>query len=200
MKAIAGVAGLVVTATAVGAMAEDHEQAPAHAGQVEDRADIRPERSTLRGTDVNEEHGIYVADADLRALYLFTSDRQAFGGWEAVSECYGACADAWPPLIASSSPEVGWPLQSSLLGTIERRDGRLQVTYGGWPLYYHAKDEADGSITGQDMHVFGGVWYLVSPDGTKIEPHQNEQAARFRVPAVTIRLSVDDSVSLTVDE
>lgn len=193
MKAIAGVAGLVVTAAAVGAMAEDHEQSPARAaGQAEDRVDLRAERSTLRGTDVSEEHGVYVADADLRALYLFTSDRQAFGGREAVSECYGACAHAWPPLIASGSPEVGALLQSSLAGTLERRDGQMQVTYGGWPLYYHVKDESAGSVTGQDMHVFGGVWYLVSPDGTKKEPHQNEQAARFRVPAITIRLTVNE--------
>ena len=56
-----------------------------------------------------------------------------------------------------------------MLGTVERRDGSLQVTYNGWPLYYFVKDGKPGDTIGQDMEGFGGEWYLVSPDGDHVE-------------------------------
>ena len=54
---------------------------------------------------------------------------------------------------------------ASLLGTTERTDGTVQVTYNGWPLYYYEKGKAPGDVTGQDV---GGVWYVVSAEGNQI--------------------------------
>ena len=45
----------------------------------------------------------------------------------------------------------------------------MQVTYNGWPLYYFVKDKQAGEATGQDVKGFGGEWYLVKPQGTKLE-------------------------------
>jgi predicted lipoprotein with Yx(FWY)xxD motif len=45
----------------------------------------------------------------------------------------------------------------------------MQVTYGGWPLYYFVQDQGPGEATGQDKHGFGGEWYLVTPAGEKAQ-------------------------------
>lgn len=117
----------------------------------------------------SEKYGAYLADGEKRTLYMFTADKQGKEGAEAESSCYDACAKAWPPLLAQDMPELGGELEKSLVGTIERKDGKMQVTYGGWPLYYFVKDKEPGSVAGQDVHGFDGEWYLVSPDGSKNE-------------------------------
>ena len=95
-------------------------------------------------TQTSPEHGTYVADAEGRALYMFEADQQGQGEQQAVSHCYDACAEAWPPLISQGAPPAGEAIQQDLMATIERRDGSTQVTYGGWPLYYYVQDEGPG--------------------------------------------------------
>ncbi|WP_230532807.1 COG4315 family predicted lipoprotein [Microvirga roseola] len=112
-------------------------------------------------------YGQYLADADGRALYLFEKDTKG------TSNCYDACAEVWPPMITSGPPQTGPAVDQSLVGTIERKDGRTQVTYDGIPLYYYVKDQGPGSVTGQDVHDRFGGWYLVSPQGKKIEAEKS---------------------------
>lgn len=118
--------------------------------------------ATLR-TASKAPFGSYLADANGRAVYLFTADQ---GG---VSHCYDACAKAWPPVLASGKPMAGSGIAAGMLGTHPRRDGTQQVTYHGMPLYYFVGDKAAGSTAGQDIDHFGGSWYLVSPQGSEIE-------------------------------
>lgn len=108
-------------------------------------------------------YGVYLVDAAGMSLYLFKADTQGKG-----STCYNACAEVWPPLLTKGSPEIGGKAKADLLGTIERKNGATQVTYNGWPLYYFAKDDEPGDTQGQDVHGFGGEWYLVAPDGTVV--------------------------------
>ena len=96
-----------------------------------------------------------------RTLYLFTADK----GKKSV--CYGQCASYWPPLVATK-PTVGAGLSSSKLGTTERRDGKLQVTYAGHPLYFFAQDKKAGDLHGQGFVHFGGSWWVLSAAGKKI--------------------------------
>ena len=117
----------------------------------------------------SQEYGAYVADADGRALYLFTADQQGTGDTKAETACYEACAEAWPPLLTEGEPEAGDKIDASLLGTIDRQGGATQVTYNGWPLYYFVQDQGPGEAAGQDKHGFGGEWYLVTPEGEKVE-------------------------------
>ena len=56
-------------------------------------------------------------------------------------------------------------VEQSLLGTTRRRDGRLQVTYNGWPLYYYVDDIRPGQVTCQNVDEFGGLWLVVRPRG-----------------------------------
>jgi predicted lipoprotein with Yx(FWY)xxD motif len=111
------------------------------------------------------EYGSYLADAEGRALYLFTADQPG------QSSCSDACAHAWPPYLApQGAPTAGSPdVQASLLGTLSRPDGTTQVVYNGHALYYFQKDTGPGQTTGQDVHAFGGEWYLVTPQGEKLE-------------------------------
>ena len=113
----------------------------------------------------SEEHGEYIADGDGRALYMFEIDQRGEGDENAVSNCYDACAEAWPPLTAEGEPAAGDQVNAELIGTLERTDGEMQVSYGGWPLYYYVQDQGAGQTTGHDVEGFGGEWYLVTPSG-----------------------------------
>ena len=115
-------------------------------------------------TAQNDSLGAYLTDADGRALYLFEKDQKGSG----ESTCYDACAQAWPPFTAgSSSPMAQGQAQRSMIDTLQRRDGAVQVTYNGWPLYYFAQDQGSAQLQGQDIMGFGAEWYALTPDGTE---------------------------------
>lgn len=110
-----------------------------------------------------EPYGSYLTDSKGRAIYMFTADSKM------KSSCYDACAEAWPPVIADTTPTCGDKVNASMVKTIKRKNGKKQITYNGWPLYYFEKDKGEGEVTGQDIKSFGGEWYLISPKGEKIE-------------------------------
>ena len=105
--------------------------------------------------------GKVLVGANGRTLYLFTADKGK------TSACYGQCAGYWPPLFAAK-PSVGAGLKAPLLGTTKRKDGKLQVTYAGHPLYFFAQDKKAGQVNGQGFVHFGGSWWVVSAAGRKI--------------------------------
>jgi predicted lipoprotein with Yx(FWY)xxD motif len=107
-------------------------------------------------------YGTYLADDDGHAVYLFTADGKG------KSACHDACAKAWPPMMTSGAPSAGSGVNAAMLGTIAR-DGGMQVTYAGRPLYYFAGDKGPGSTAGQGINHFGGEWYLMRPNGKIIE-------------------------------
>ena len=117
------------------------------------------------------QYGAYLSDANGYSLYLFTADEQGRDGRPAASACYEDCAQAWPPVLATSAPPTvsGEEIDPGLLGITERQDGLKQVTYNGWPLYTFIKDQQPGQTTGQDVKSFGGEWYLITPAGRKAE-------------------------------
>src|SRR5947207_7272174 len=92
-------------------------------------------------------------------LYAFTHDGKG------RSVCYGACARAWPVYYAKGALRAGTGVRRSLLGTIRRRDGRRQITYGGRPLYYYDCDNKAGQIRCQNAVEYGGTWLVVRPSG-----------------------------------
>lgn len=110
------------------------------------------------------ENAPYLTDAEGRALYLFEKDRPD------SSTCVDACASDWPPYTAPAAPTASdSSVQSSMISTITRPDGRMQVTYNHMPLYYYARDTGPGTTEGQDVDEYGDEWYLVSPEGKKQE-------------------------------
>jgi predicted lipoprotein with Yx(FWY)xxD motif len=107
--------------------------------------------------------GTILVDANGRTLYLFEKDQPN------QSACAGACASAWPIDHTSAAPKAGGQATASLLGTIKRSDGSMQVTYNQHPLYYYAGDTAAGQLNGQGLNAFGAGWDVLSPSGNKIE-------------------------------
>jgi predicted lipoprotein with Yx(FWY)xxD motif len=114
---------------------------------------------TLTLTLKNTRYGRILFDGKNRVLYGFTRDRR--GG---PSQCYGACAAAWPVYYSKGSLQAGRGVKRALLGTVRRRNGRRQITYNGWPLYYYAH-EGPGEVKCQNVREFGGLWLVVKPDG-----------------------------------
>ena len=113
------------------------------------------------------EFGPILVDGEGMSLYVFMADTQNSG----TSTCGDddGCATEWPPLISQGSPVAGEGVDATLLGTITRDDGSLQVTYNGWPLYLFEEDTAAGDTNGQGLEEFGGLWFLVSPEGEAIQ-------------------------------
>jgi predicted lipoprotein with Yx(FWY)xxD motif len=106
--------------------------------------------------------GRILVDSKGITLYDFVKDKGT------TSVCYGACAALWPPLISKGKPIAGPGVRASLLGTTKRKDGKLEVTYNGHPLYYFVTDRKPGQTTGQGVNQFGGPWWVLSPAGREI--------------------------------
>jgi predicted lipoprotein with Yx(FWY)xxD motif len=102
-------------------------------------------------------YGRVLYDSHHLAVYVFSADHGS------TSSCYGACSKAWPPMLTDGSPRVAG-LNARLLGTTKRRNGALQVTFGGHPLYYWSGDTAH-TIMCQHVRLHGGFWYVVDPNG-----------------------------------
>lgn len=108
----------------------------------------------------DSEFGSMLFDARRQAIYVFENDLPG------QSVCYGECAEAWPPVHTRGEPRAGRGVRQSLLGTVRRRDGRLQVTYAGKPLYFYAH-ESPGEVRCHDVNLNGGLWWVVGPDGRR---------------------------------
>jgi predicted lipoprotein with Yx(FWY)xxD motif len=107
--------------------------------------------------------GDVLVDSSGRTLYLFVADKGT------TSVCYNSCAQVWPPLLTTGTPQAGAGVSASLLGTTARTDGKTEVTYAGHPLYYFISDKKPGDITGQAVNDFGGPWYVVAPTGAAVK-------------------------------
>jgi predicted lipoprotein with Yx(FWY)xxD motif len=106
--------------------------------------------------------GSFLTSSSGRALYLWVKDPMN------KSACSGACAGAWPPVVASGTVTASGGANASDLGTITRSDGTKQVTYDGHPLYYFVGDSNPGTDSGQGSNSFGAKWWLVAPSGSAI--------------------------------
>lgn len=123
--------------------------------------------TTVKGVTLSTESspaGRILATSSGHTLYDFTPDTPT------SSKCTsGLCVKLWPPLLATATtPKVGKDLDPSLVSTIRRPDGQLQIAYGGHPLYTWEGDTTSGMITGQAILNVGGYWYVIAPTGRQI--------------------------------
>jgi predicted lipoprotein with Yx(FWY)xxD motif len=126
--------------------------------------------SNILQTAKNDNHGTYLVTADGRPLYVFSADQPRSAGSEAESRCVDACVQAWPPLISDAGAVASPDINPDLISKAERQDGASQVLFAGRPLYIHAADGDAQAPVGHGMQAFGGVWQLVTPDGTPVRP------------------------------
>jgi predicted lipoprotein with Yx(FWY)xxD motif len=139
----------------------------AAAGVVASAAVANPQTfRTSSGTGTVTLHktslGKVLATGTGMSLYLFKADKHG------KSACYGQCATYWPPLLKKGKITAGAGLKAKLLGTTKRKNGTLQVTYAGHPLYRFKLDKKIGQVAGQGQDFFGGKWYVLSSAGTAI--------------------------------
>jgi predicted lipoprotein with Yx(FWY)xxD motif len=125
-----------------------------------------PTSSAAGRATVSTRHGklgTFLVGAKGMTLYLFEADKTS------KSTCSGQCATFWPPLLTSGKPKASGKAKAKLLGTTKRSDGKRQVTYRGHPLYYFVQDKKPGDTLGQDFLGFGAKWYVLAPNGKKID-------------------------------
>jgi predicted lipoprotein with Yx(FWY)xxD motif len=106
--------------------------------------------------------GQILVNSQGRTLYLFKADKGT------KSACTGACAGAWPPLLAKGKPTLGTGVNASLISTAARPEGTTQLAYNGHPLYLFVKDQKAGETNGQGVSAFGASWFALSSAGNQV--------------------------------
>ena len=126
------------------------------AAMKEDEAMAAKSGATVKVVD--SQFGRVIADRRGEAFYLFDKEQGK------RSRCYGECAVAWPPVLTKGKPRTDNGADADLLGITRRRNGKLQVTYNGHPLYYY-KDDEPGRILCHNVDEFGGLWLVMNRRG-----------------------------------
>ena len=111
-----------------------------------------------------------LVDGKGRTVYELTSDKGLDKPQCMNDNPVPGCGKTWPPVLGPMTAGKG--VDASLLASVTRTDGKVQVTYAKQPLYYFAgepgekPDRKPGDVNGQ--HLFD-VWYVMSPAGSPIK-------------------------------
>ncbi|MGG1550881.1 hypothetical protein [Paenibacillus ferrarius] len=103
----------------------------------------------------SEAAGSYLTDEKGMTLYYFSKDVAD------PNACTGQCLANWP-VYSSDRLIVPAQFQASDFSDFTRTDGKKQVTYKGWPLYFFVKDTKPGDTLGNNVNQ---VWFTVQPSG-----------------------------------
>lgn len=87
--------------------------------------------------------------ADTTGHVVYTYDHDEAG----ISNCYGICAKAWPPVLVATADGIKTPM-----GVTKRKTGELQVTIDNKPLYFYKGDSKPGETNGDGL---GNIWHIV---------------------------------------
>jgi predicted lipoprotein with Yx(FWY)xxD motif len=168
--------GLAIVATACGSAAANYPTpstgtgAPPAAGSAPDYAPPAstspPAAAAAAAVTIgvrSSKLGTFLTDGQGRTLYLFEKDQGT------MSACVGACLGVWPAVTTTGAVQAGPGVTQSLLSTAQRADGTTEVTYNGHPLYHYVGDSNPGDTNGQGLNQFGAGWYVLSPQGAKID-------------------------------
>lgn len=101
-------------------------------------------------------HENIVANSSGLAVYTLSGDSRAHPKCTKANGCFSF----WPPVKVSSVSKLS--KASGIKGTLGtwRRDGFIQVTLAGHPLYTFSMDKKDHA-TGEGFVGFKGTWHVV---------------------------------------
>jgi predicted lipoprotein with Yx(FWY)xxD motif len=107
-------------------------------------------------------HEDIVVNAHARAVYELTGDSKRHPECTAAKGCFGV----WPPVKVASLKKLS--KAGAIRGRLGlwRRDGFLQVTLSGHPLYTFAEDHKSRVAHGEGIKAFGGTWHVLRPRRT----------------------------------
>ena len=129
------------------------------------------ENPEVKKEDVTKGTIITTSDSEFGSI-LFDGKKQAIYIWEleesATAECYGDCAEAWPPVLTNGAPIASGGVDTKMLGTTKRTDGTTQVTYNGHPLYFYAHEDP-GEVKCHNISTHGGLWWVIQPSGNRAD-------------------------------
>ena len=84
--------------------------------------------------------------------------------------CTASCLSVWHPLLVPGGVKPTGPVK---LGTIERPEGKTQVTFKGRPLYSFGGDSKAGDVNGEGI-VDVGTWHAASVSKATPKPEEEE--------------------------
>jgi predicted lipoprotein with Yx(FWY)xxD motif len=102
--------------------------------------------------------GNVITDGKGRTLYFHSNDITT------TTTNIGTNDAKWPP-YTSNNPRIDFAINPDKnpltvkddFGTLKLDNGKFQITYKGWPLYYNAADTLKGNISGEAV---GKKWYV----------------------------------------
>ncbi|MDQ2876060.1 MAG: hypothetical protein M3Y33_15245 [Actinomycetota bacterium] len=121
----------------------------------------KPSTSAAGLTTASTAKGKILVTAQGYTVYMFAPDTAT------KSACTATCLQFWPALTGKPSAASGMKLTGTF-GTITGTGGITQATYNGHPLYLFVKDAKPGQVNGNGVDAAGGLWYALSPAGSKL--------------------------------
>jgi predicted lipoprotein with Yx(FWY)xxD motif len=126
---------------------------------------VTPTLNTARSSKLHET---IVVDSHGVTLYTLSGETARHLKCTPQAVPAGLCLKFWPPLTVHSAKSKITAAKGvkGKLGIIHR-GGFFQVTLGGSPLYYFMLDHAKkGSVNGEGIRSFGGVWHVIKVSGS----------------------------------
>ncbi|MDX3655714.1 hypothetical protein PV646_00220 [Streptomyces sp. ID05-26A] len=121
-------------------------------------------------------------------LYRFDGDTAQ----PPTSTCDGGCAEAWPPVVVEGGTPRVKGVDPKLLGTVDREDGKKQLTVAGWPQYTFKNDSKPGEAKGATVPK----WFATATDGKKAQ--QNKAIALTSATVADLGVVATDSDGMTL--
>jgi predicted lipoprotein with Yx(FWY)xxD motif len=97
-------------------------------------------------------------------VYAFTRDKRTKDACQNIQYCL----QSWPPVLTRGKPIAGTGVRQSLLGTTKLKNGRLQVTYNGHPIYTYIGDSSKHETAFVNYYQFGGYWPGLNASGQEL--------------------------------
>ena len=115
-----------------------------------------------KGASVTNQSGAtktenIVINSKGRAVYTLSGDTTKHPKCTKANGCFAF----WPPVTVSSAKSLSKAAGVSGKLGIFKRNGLMQVTLGGHPLYTFANDKKRANATGEGINAFNGIWHAL---------------------------------------
>ena len=119
-----------------------------------------------KGASVTNQSGAtktenIVINSKGRAVYTLSGDTTKHPKCTKANGCFAF----WPPVTVSSAKSLSKAAGVSGKLGIFKRNGLMQVTLAGHPLYTFANDKKRANATGEGINGFNGIWHVVKDPG-----------------------------------